>query len=130
MNTVGLKVSAQRLIHVRRLQVQASIGVLEHELSQLQALVFDIELALAHTELMPHETNIQQVLDYRQVREIAQAEAARGHTYLVEALVDRVAQRLIDLPNVASVRIGAYKPEAFSDCGEVGVEVFVQRVGV
>jgi 7,8-dihydroneopterin aldolase/epimerase/oxygenase len=107
--------------------VQASIGVLDHELSRLQPLVFDIELALAHTELMPTETNIQHVLDYREVRQIAQTEAALGHTYLVEALVDRVAQRLLALPNVASVRIGAYKPDAFDDCDEVGVQVFVQR---
>jgi 7,8-dihydroneopterin aldolase/epimerase/oxygenase len=122
-----MKIRAQRLIHVKRLQVQASVGVLNHELNQTQPLVFDIELALAHTELKPSETDIHHVLDYRQVREIAQQEALRGHTYLVEALVDRVVQRLLELPNVATVRVAAFKPDAFADCFEVGVEVLVQR---
>jgi 7,8-dihydroneopterin aldolase/epimerase/oxygenase len=125
----SVQLHAKRVIHVKRLQVQGSIGVLQHELKQLQPLFFDIEITLRQAHFAPDQTDIHQVLDYRQVRAIAQEEVQRGHTYLVEALVDRVAKRLLDLNNVALVRVAAFKPDAFADCAEVGVEVIAQHAG-
>ncbi len=127
MTLTATHTASQRLIHIRRLQLQASIGILQHEINQLQPLVFDIEITLEQTQLMPSQTSISHVLDYREVRAIAQEEAQTGHTYLVEALVDRVAMRLLALANVASVKVAAFKPDAFADCAEVGVEVIVKK---
>jgi 7,8-dihydroneopterin aldolase/epimerase/oxygenase len=116
--------SVSRKIHVRRLKVSASIGILAHELTTHQTVYFDVELDLLPDSLKPEAVQIADVLDYRSVRNIVQQEAQTGHVYLVEALVDRIVLRLLGMPNVQSVRVGAFKPEAFDDCQEVGVSVF------
>ncbi len=124
---IALERTARRTIRLKRLTVMASIGVLAHELNASQPVVFDAELELSDTQLAPQSTRIDTVLDYRQVRSIIIEEAQLGHIALVEALVDRIAQRLLQIERVATVRVAAYKPQAFDDCAEVGVEVFVQR---
>jgi 7,8-dihydroneopterin aldolase/epimerase/oxygenase len=119
--------TAERVIRLQRLKVMASIGVLAHELTTMQAVLFDAELVLSRAGLQPDATRIDSVLDYRQVRSIIIEEAQRQHIALVEALVDRIAVRLLQMEKVISVRLAAYKPQAFDDCDAVGVEVFVQR---
>ena len=120
--------STKRLIRLRRLKVMASIGVLAHELQDPQTIYFDIEMQLLAAALEPDAQSIQGVLDYRQVRQIIHDEVARGHVFLVEALVDRVAIQLLAMPLVANVRVGVFKPQAFDDCDEVGIEVYVEAV--
>ena len=120
--------STKRLIRLRRLKVMASIGVLAHELQDPQPIYFDIEMQLRAAALEPDAQSIQGVLDYRQVRQIIHDEVARGHVFLVEALVDRVAIQLLAMPLVANVRVGVFKPQAFDDCDEVGIEVYVEAV--
>jgi 7,8-dihydroneopterin aldolase/epimerase/oxygenase len=119
--------TSERVIRLRRLKVMASIGVLAHELNASQPVLFDAELVLSRTNLQPSATRIDSVLDYRQVRSIIIEEAQRNHIALVEALVDRIAVRLLQIDKVISVRLAAYKPQAFDDCDEVGIEVYVQR---
>jgi 7,8-dihydroneopterin aldolase/epimerase/oxygenase len=119
--------TTERVIRLQRLKVMASIGVLAHELNTSQPVLFDAELVLSRANLQPDATRIDSVLDYRQVRSIIFEEAQHHHIALVEALVDRVAIRLLQLDKVISVRLAAYKPQAFDDCDAVGIEVFVQR---
>ena len=115
--------TTDRIVRLRRLKVMASIGVLAHELQDPQPIFFDVQLQLQRAPLEPNAQSIQGVLDYRQVRQIIHDEVARGHVFLVEALVDRVAIQLLSMPLVANVRVGVFKPQAFDDCDEVGIEV-------
>ena len=117
----------QRMVRLRRLKVMASIGVLAHELQDPQPIFFEVALQMIEATLQPDAQSIQGVLDYRQVRQIIHEEVARGHVFLVEALVDRVAIRLLAMSLVANVRVGVFKPQAFDDCDEVGIEVFVEN---
>jgi 7,8-dihydroneopterin aldolase/epimerase/oxygenase len=119
--------TTERVIRLQRLKVMTSIGVLAHELNTAQPVLFDAELILSRAQLQPDAVRIDGVLDYRQVRSIIIEEAQRQHIALVEALVDRIAVRLLQLDKVICVRLAAYKPQAFDDCDEVGIEVFVQR---
>jgi 7,8-dihydroneopterin aldolase/epimerase/oxygenase len=118
---------AQRVIHVRRLRVHASVGVLKHEYEALQPIIFDIELTQGDAHFNPHAVHIDRVLDYRQVREIVKAESTREHVLLVEALVDRIAHKLMEFSLVRVAKVAAFKTQAFDDCDEVGVEVTLTK---
>jgi 7,8-dihydroneopterin aldolase/epimerase/oxygenase len=124
---VNTTLSAQRVIHIRRLRVHASIGVLKHEHESLQPIIFDIELTQGDAHFNPNAVLIDRVLDYRLVREIVKAESTREHVLLVEALVDRIARKLMEFSLVSVAKVAAFKTQAFDDCDEVGVEVTLTK---
>ena len=56
--------------------------------------------------------------------EIFREESSRGHIDLQETLVDRIAERLSNLPGVELIRISSEKTEAYDDADAIGVEVW------
>lgn len=102
------------------LKVQASIGILAHELVNPQTISIDIELNLK-SPLSSSSDCIDSVLDYRKVREIAIAECTKNHINLLENLAEKLSRRLLTLPNVIEARIRITKLEAFNDC-KVAIE--------
>ncbi len=122
-----LSLTAQRVIHVRRLRVHASVGVLKHEHEALQPIIFDIELTQSDAHFNPNAVLIDRVLDYRQVRDIVKSESTREHVLLVEALVDRIAHKLMEFSLVRVAKVAAFKTQAFDDCDEVGVEITLTK---
>ena len=67
--------------------------------------------------------DITTVLDYRQLREALIDEATRGHTDLLETLVDRTLTRVLrDFPDIRRATLRICKPQAFEDCDAVCVE--------
>ncbi|MFM2119550.1 MAG: hypothetical protein RL722_1018, partial [Pseudomonadota bacterium] len=104
-----------RLLRLQGLEIQASIGWLDHEHAARQAIRLDAELRLESRPLP--DDDLAHVLDYRQVRELLIATCAQeGHTRLLETLVERCAQRLMRLPGVLGVRLSITKPDIFEDC--------------
>ena len=67
-------------VFVRGLEVEAGIGVYDHEQGRLQRLVIDVTLAL---EPRPIE-KLGDTINYETVAEAARAIAAEGHVGLVE----------------------------------------------
>jgi dihydroneopterin aldolase len=56
------------------------------------------------------------VLDYRKVRQIIIAECTAVHVNLLETLIGKLANRLLQLPGVVGVRVKIVKLEIFDDC--------------
>lgn len=112
-----------RRIFINNLVVQASIGMLDHELVHRQPLHIDAEFDTTITQDVQDE-DIGTVLDYRQLREALIEVSTTEHTNLLETLVERLADRIQnDFPTVERVKIRASKPEAFADCDAVGIEI-------
>ena len=116
-----------RRIVIERLRVQASVGILEHELLSKQPLLITLCVEMPHAPTLPEADTVQHVLDYRQLREAAHHEAQAGHIHMLETLAGRIANRLIALPGVALARVRVVKPNIFPDCDGVAVEVEAQR---
>lgn len=112
-------------ISLRRLKVDASIGVLPHEHKQPQPLLCDVDVWL--DQAPPVEDRLSEVLDYRELRETVIRELTARHTNLLETLTEAAARRLCALPRVVAVRLLIDKPGAFADVEAVGVEVFRRR---
>ncbi|MBC7939131.1 MAG: dihydroneopterin aldolase [Chitinophagaceae bacterium] len=110
-------------ICIDKLRVHASVGILEHELRSRQQLLISIEIDMPAAPTVPAGDDVHHVLDYRQLREIAKAEAETGHVNMLETLAGRIATRLLALHGVASARVRVVKPNIFPDCDGVAVEV-------
>ena len=116
-----------RKLFIDRLRVQASVGILDHELLSRQALLISVGIEMPQASTLPEADSVQHVIDYRQLRDVAQQEAQAGHINMLETLAGRIAQRLLALPGVGLVRVRVVKPNIFPDCDDVAVEVEAQR---
>lgn len=114
-----------RLVFLRGLALEARLGVHPHEKAAPQRVVIGVELAVeddaAPTGIGPDE--LRRVVDYERVVKAARAEAAGGHTLLVETLAERIAAAALADPRVVRARVSVEKPDAFPDVASVGVVV-------
>lgn len=116
-----------RRIILEKLRVQASVGILEHELRAKQPLTVSVTLELPMAEALPATDDIHQVMDYRKVRDTILDEINKGHVNLLETLAGRISARLLLLRGVESVILRVDKPSIFPDCDSIGIEVTDRR---
>ncbi|HEY8905451.1 MAG TPA: dihydroneopterin aldolase [Rhodoferax sp.] len=104
------------------LRFDANLGILDTEKTAPQPIQVDAELNLGPQPLLPHDDDITHVLDYRKVRKIIIDECTAEHVNLLESLIGKLANRLMQLPNVKGVRVKIAKLEIFTDC-EVAIRM-------
>lgn len=104
------------------LRFNANLGILAHEKTAPQPIQVDAELSLGPLPLRPQDDDILHVLDYRKVRHIIIEECTKEHVNLLESLIGKLAERLLQLPGVVGVRVKIAKLEIFDDC-EVAIRV-------
>ena len=105
----SLRFSCRR-IFLKNLRLACRIGAYETERRAPQSVVFNAAR--------------EEVLNYDLAVEIFREESSRGHIDLQETLVDRIAERLSNLPGVELIRICSEKTEAYDDADAIGVEVW------
>ena len=108
------------------LRFDANLGILESEKLAPQPIQVDAELHLGAQRLLPHDDDINHVLDYRKVRQIIIDECTSEHVNLLESLIGKLANRLMQLPGVQGVRVKIAKLEIFTDC-EVAIRMETGR---
>ena len=104
------------------LRFDANLGILASEIGNPQPIQVDAELRLGAQPLLPRDDDITLVLDYRKVRQIIINECTAEHVNLLESLIGKLANRLMQLPGVLGVRVKIAKLEIFEDC-EVAIRV-------
>ena len=104
------------------LRFNANLGILELEKIAPQPIQVDAELSLGTQPLLPADDDIHGVLDYRKVRQIIINECTAEHVNLLETLIGKLANRLMQLPGVLGVRVKIANLEIFDDC-EVAIRV-------
>jgi len=112
----------QQILTLSGLRFDANLGILDHEKTAPQPIRVDAELNLGPQNLLPHDDDILDVLDYRKVRRIIIEECTAQHVNLLESLIGKLALRLLQLPGVLGVRVKIAKLEIFDDC-EVAIRV-------
>ena len=111
-----------QILTLTGLKFDANLGILEHEKSSPQPIMVDAELNLGTQPLLPRDDDITHVLDYRKVRRIIIEECTAEHVNLLESLIGKLANRLMQLPGVVGVRVKITKLEIFEDC-EVAIRM-------
>ncbi|MBE7939121.1 MULTISPECIES: dihydroneopterin aldolase [Ramlibacter] len=111
-----------QILTLSGLRFNASLGILEEERKAPQPIQVDAELNLGTQPLMPNDDDIRNVLDYRKVRRIIIEECTAEHVNLLETLIGKLANRLMQLPGVVGARVKIAKLEIFEDC-EVAIRI-------
>lgn len=114
--------TGQQSLTLTGLRFDATLGILAHERDNTQPIQVDAELNLGAQPLKPHDDDIKHVLDYRKVRQIIIDECTAEHVNLLESLIGKLSQRLLQLPGVLGVRVKIAKLEIFDDC-EVAIRM-------
>jgi dihydroneopterin aldolase len=104
------------------LKFTANLGILAHEKTSPQPILVDAELNFGTQPLLPRDDDIRHVLDYRKVRKIIIDECTAEHVNLLESLIGKLCNRLLQLPGVLGVRVRIAKLEIFEDC-EVSIRM-------
>ncbi|BEP33943.1 MULTISPECIES: dihydroneopterin aldolase [Variovorax] len=112
----------RQTLTLQGLRFDANLGILDQEKTAPQPIQVDAELHLGAQPLLPKDDDIYHVLDYRKVRRIIIDECTAEHVNLLETLIGKLAQRLLQLPGVVGVRVKIAKLEIFDDC-EVAIRM-------
>jgi 7,8-dihydroneopterin aldolase/epimerase/oxygenase len=110
------KAIGTQILTLSGLRFDASLGILDREKAAPQPILVDAELNLGPQPLLPHDDDINHVLDYRKVRQIIIDECRSEHLNLLESMIGKLADRLLQLPGVIGVRVKIVKLEIFDDC--------------
>ena len=118
-----------RLMDCRRLflrdhEVWINIGVHDFEKKGEQRVVINVDLYVPLALSTPHADKLDEVLDYDFIRREIMARVSQGHVHLQETLADELLARLLAHPMVRAARVSTEKPDVYTDCAAVGIEVF------
>ena len=121
-HTTHFSKAGTQTLSLTGLRFNANLGILEQEKCAPQPIQVDAELNQGTQPLLPHDDDINHVLDYRRVRTIIIDECTAVHVNLLETLIGKLANRLLQLPGVLGVRVKIAKLEIFTDC-EVAIRM-------
>lgn len=110
-------------VFVRGLEIQAGIGVYDHEHGRLQPLIIDVTLELAPAMV----ESLADTVNYEDVAAAARAIVAGGHVGLVEKFAERLAAACLDDMRVRRVTVRVEKPTALEAAHAAGCEVVLAR---
>lgn len=110
-------------VFVRGLEIQAGIGVYDHEHGRLQPLIIDVTLELAPALV----ESLADTVNYENVAAAARAIVADGHVGLVEKFAERLAAACLDDSRVRRVTVRVEKPTALEAARAAGCEVSLTR---
>lgn len=112
-------------IFLHGMKAQTLIGVYDWERTQVQTLVFDLDIA------MPCQAadgdDIAQTIHYGEVCQRLRAELKERDFLLLESLAEYTAALILDEFNASWVRVKIVKPGILPDVREVGVEIERER---
>lgn len=109
-------------VFVRGLEVEATVGIHDHEKLGPQPLTISIDLTVRE---LPgsRSDSLHQVVCYEDVVRKVQSICSQGHVNLIETLADRIADSCLEDKRVHAVRVRIDKPDAFEECASVGIEI-------
>jgi dihydroneopterin aldolase len=119
--------TAVRRVFLRNITLNMNIGVHEFEKQATQRVVVNVDFYVSLAETTPTDDDLAEVVDYDFVRNTILDIISHGHIELQETLCDEIIKRMLQHPLVLATRVSTEKPDVYTDCESVGVEVFATR---
>ena len=123
---VASAASGLRHVFVRDLDLMALIGIYEHEKTQPQRIIVNIDLSVLEGD-GPQGDDIGHVVSYEIVVKKVEQIIADGHINLVETLCEKIAAACLRDKRVVAARVRVEKPDIIKNARSVGVEIERQR---
>jgi len=123
---VASAASGLRHVFVRDLDLMALIGIYEHEKTDPQRIIVNIDLSVQEGD-GPQDDDIGHVVSYEIVVKKVEQIIAEGHINLVETLCEKIAAACLRDKRVVAARVRVEKPDIIKNARSVGVEIERQR---
>ena len=123
---VASAASGLRHVFVRDLDLMALIGIYEHEKTDPQRIIVNIDLSVQEGD-GPQDDDIGHVVSYEIVVKKVEQIIAEGHINLVETLCEKIAAACLRDRRVVAARVRVEKPDIIKNARSVGVEIERQR---
>jgi dihydroneopterin aldolase len=123
---VASAASGLRHVFVRDLDLMALIGIYEHEKTDPQRIIVNIDLSVSEGD-GPLGDDIGHVVSYEIVVKKVEQIIADGHINLVETLCEKIAASCLKDKRVMAARVRVEKPDIIKNARSVGVEIERQR---
>lgn len=123
---VASAASGLRHVFVRDLELMALIGIYDHEKTDPQRIIVNIDLSVQEGE-GPQDDDIGHVVSYEIVVKKVEQIIADGHINLVETLCEKIAAACLRDRRVVAARVRVEKPDIIRNARSVGVEIERQR---
>jgi len=120
-------VKSRRTLYIRDLVCDAAIGAYDHEKNRKQKISIDL-IVEVDPPVSPLNDDLDNVLNYDELKEGALQIVANQHIELQETLCDAIAEFCLTLSSVRSVYVRVGKLEAIKECQMVGCEIVKYRV--
>ncbi len=114
--------SRLRHVFVRDLEVNALLGIYDHEKIKPQRIIVSIDLSVQEGHAAAAD-DISHVVSYEIVVKKVEAILAEGHINLVETLCEKIASACLRDKRVVAARIRVEKPDIIPNARSVGVEI-------
>jgi dihydroneopterin aldolase len=119
-------VTTRDAITLKGMRFHTLVGLLPHEQQIPQPLELDLTVRRSLKDVGESDSP-GELLDYRDLYGLVAKTVVGSHHRLLEALCEKVAQRVLDLEGVVEVRIAARKPHAPIEGPLDYVEVVLER---
>ena len=125
--------SRKRVVRVRRRIRVNETGhwhlkkVHDFERAARQRILVNVDLFVPTSLAQSGRDDVQDLLDYDQVRSGIQALVASRHYNLQETLIDEILALCLSFPQVSGARVSTQKPDVYPDCKTVGIETEAWR---
>lgn len=111
----------ERHVFIHGMKLKASIGIFDHEKARKQMIIVSVDLVV--DESVPHEGDIENVVNYKIIVDEIEQYVENGHVLLVETMAEEIAEICLADKLVKRAVVKIEKPEAFIHVGAVGVTV-------
>jgi 7,8-dihydroneopterin aldolase/epimerase/oxygenase len=95
------------VVTLKAMRFHARIGVLPHEAEIAQSIEVDASLWVRRRD---GQLSARDIVDYRRVYDVVADVVTKGHISVLEEVGELIAERALELPLVAKVRIAVRKP--------------------
>lgn len=126
-HVLNMPSTAVRRVFLRNIEINMNIGVHDFEKEAAQRVIINVDLYVSLAKTTPTADDLAEVVDYDFVRNTILDIIAPGHIQLQETLCDEIIKRMLQHPLVIATRVSTEKPDVYTDCESVGVEVFATR---
>lgn len=111
-----------RRFFVSEITTQCSIGIYDHERTQKQTVMIDVEVVV-EAQAEPNKDAIENGLDYDMIRDGVLALAQARHYDLQETLARAIFDHMLTLPTVIQARVRTAKTDIYPDCKEAAYQL-------
>ncbi len=109
-------------IHIRDLELECIVGVLPEERHNPQPVRINLQLG-CDLAAAGESDDLNHTVDYREVRERVIELVVNSSYGLIEKLAQKIAETVLEVRGIESVRVILDKPRALADCRSVAVEI-------